>query len=147
MRCSSARQLGLDLADPREAGRHVLAQGGVGARRALIVQSHTNALAEHDLAGVGPDLSGEHPQQGRLARAVAAGERHPLAAVELEREIGEQSAIANALGEAGGRDDGHGGPGVLDRGRLLGGVLADLEGGAAAAGGDHVRVVDRKPAP
>src|SRR5687767_14450315 len=34
---------------------------------------------------------------------------------------------------------------VLDGGGRLGRVLADLERGAAAAGGDDVRVVDRKP--
>src|ERR671923_2589802 len=37
------------------------------------------------------------------------------------------------------------GDGGLDAGRLLGGVLADLERGTAAAGRDDVRVVDREP--
>ena len=81
-RDSSASISPIQRGRPRTYSRRV----APAARRALIVQSDPHALAEHDLAGVGPDLAGEHPQQGRLAAAVAAGERHALAAVELERE-------------------------------------------------------------
>ena len=48
-----------------------------------------------EAAGVRRQLAGEHPQQGRLAGAVAAGERHPLARLELEGDVGEQQLAAD----------------------------------------------------
>ena len=65
------------------------------ARRALVVQGDPGALAEGEAARVGRQLAGEHPQQGRLAGAVAAGERHPLARLELEGDVVEERLAAD----------------------------------------------------
>ena len=52
-------------------------------------------------------LPREHPQQRRLARAVAAGQRQPLPALEPERDAAQQRLARHVLGEVGGDDDGH----------------------------------------
>ena len=52
--------------------------------------------ARHDrpLALVGVDQPGEALEQGRLARAVAADQRQPVALPDVEVEIAEQPAFA-----------------------------------------------------
>ena len=91
------------------AGEHVVAQGQLAlARRALVVQRDPRALREHELAAVDRGLAGEHPQQRRLARAVAPGQRHPVAALELERDAAQQRLARHVLGEVGCDHDGHG---------------------------------------
>ena len=85
-----------------------------GARRPLVVQRDADALVERDQPAVEPASPAIDPQQGGLAAAVAAEQRHPLAAVELEREVGEQRPRADVLDEAGGRDDRQGGAWGLD---------------------------------
>ena len=72
-------------------------------------------------------LAGEHPQQGRLAAAVAARERHPVAALELERDVartasGRRSCFVRPEAVT----TGNGWSGSDGRG-LLGRVLAHLE--------------------
>ena len=90
---------------PRE---HVVAQRQLAlARRALVVQRDARALGEHQLAAVDRRLAREHPQQRRLARAVAAGQRHALPALEPERDAAQERLPHHVLGEVGGDDDGH----------------------------------------
>ena len=93
-----ARQLGLDrelLGAPRE---HVIGQREIAlARRALIVQGHARALGQAQLAAVDRRLAREHPQQRRLAGTVAPGQRHALAALELEADAAQQRAPGDVL--------------------------------------------------
>jgi monothiol glutaredoxin len=74
-----------------------------------------------DLVG-GADIVEEMFESGELAE---------LLDVEQPPEASSAAAASDRVG--------------LDAGRLLGGVLANLERGAAAAGRDDVRVVDREP--
>ena len=56
-------------------GEHVVAQRHLAfARRALVVQRDLRALGEHELATVDRRLARDHPQQRRLAGAVASGQ-------------------------------------------------------------------------
>jgi hypothetical protein len=61
------------------------------------VQRDPRALLEDHLAAVDRRLAREHPQQRRLARAVAPGERHPVAPLELERDAAEQGHARHVL--------------------------------------------------
>jgi hypothetical protein len=92
-----ALQLGFDLEDPVEAGGDVLAQSRVVAGRALVVKGDPSATLEGDRARVEAGFAGDDSQQRRLAAAVAARERHPVAALELERDVAEESAGADVL--------------------------------------------------
>ena len=67
------------------------------ARRTLIVQRDPHALGDAQLAPVDRGLAREHPQQRRLARAVAPGDRHPFAALELERHPAQQRLPGHVL--------------------------------------------------
>ena len=64
-------------------------------------------LAKTQLAAVDRRLAGQHPQQGRLARAVAPGDGHALAALELERDAAQQGLAGHVLGEVGSDEDRH----------------------------------------
>ena len=64
-------------------------------------------LANDELAAVDRGLPRQHPQQRRLARAVAPGQRHPLPALEPEGDAAEERLPHHVLGEVGGDDDGH----------------------------------------
>ncbi len=101
-----ALQLGLRLEHLRPAGEDVLAERDrCFARWALVVQGDARPFLQDEAACVGGQLSRQHPQQGRLAGAVAAGERHPLARLELEGDAGEQQLAAHVDVEGGcGRD-------------------------------------------
>ena len=77
------------------------------ARRALVVQRDARALLEGELAAVDRRLAREHPQQRRLARAVAPGDGQPVAALELERDAAEQRLAGDVLAEVGGDEHGH----------------------------------------
>ena len=101
-------ELGLDLRRSSEPRGDVLAQGPALARRALVVEGDARAALERDRARVEAGLADDRPQQGRLAAAVAPGERHPVAALELERDVAEQRPRADVLGQAGGCDRGQG---------------------------------------
>ncbi len=82
------------------AGQEILAQRERAlARRALVVQRDTGVLCERELATVDLCLAGEHPQQRRLAGAVAPGNRQPLAPLELERDAAQQRRSGDVLGE------------------------------------------------
>ena len=81
-------QLLLDRDQLARAGQHVVAERYRSRSRGgpLVVERDLRALGEHELADVDRRLAREHPEQGRLAGAVAAGQRHPVAALELERD-------------------------------------------------------------
>ena len=84
----------------RRAGQDVLAQRQPAvARRTLVVQRDLGALGQHELADVDRRLAGQHPQQRRLAGAVAARQRHPVAALELERDPAQQRLAGDVLAE------------------------------------------------
>ena len=103
-----ARQLLLQRQQLLAAREHVVAQGQVAvARRALVVQRDPHVLGEDELAAVDPALAREHPQQRRLARAVAPGQGQPVPALELERDAPEQGLARHVLGEIGCEDDSH----------------------------------------
>ena len=75
------RELRLDRELLDAARQHVLAQRPSAiARRALVVEHDPRALREAQLAAVDRLLAREHPQQRRLAGAVAPGDRHARAA-------------------------------------------------------------------
>ncbi len=91
-------QLRLDRELLRAPRQQVLAQRHPAlARRALVVQRDAHALGDAQLAAVDRGLAGEHPQQRRLARAVAPGDRHPFAALELERHAAQQRLPGDVL--------------------------------------------------
>ena len=100
------------LLDPDEvggAGERVLAQRQAAvARRALVVQRDPRALLQRDLPALDRRLADDRPQQRRLAGAVLAGERQPLAAVDRERDPVEEGIPGELLAEVGGDQDGHG---------------------------------------
>ena len=96
-------ELGQALLDRQQllgAAEHVVAQRQLAlARRALVVQGDPRALGEHELAAVDRGLPREHPQQRRLARAVAPGQRQALPALEPERHAAQQRLPHHVLGE------------------------------------------------
>ncbi len=101
-------QFGFQGDQLRCAGKHVVAQRHLLiARRTLVVQGDLRALGEYELTAVDRRLAGDHPQQRRLARAVAARERHTVAALELEGDATQQRLTRNVLAEIGGDDHGH----------------------------------------
>ena len=85
--------------------------------------SATGALPERQVALVDRRLAREHPQQRGLARAVAPGQRHPVAALELERHAAQQGAAGDVLPELGGDHDGHAPMLTADCRRVLGLLL------------------------
>ena len=100
------RQLGLGLQHVGAAGEDVVAELGARfARRALIVEGDAGAALHGQRPRLRGQLTGEHPEQGRLAGAVAAGQRHPVARLELERDVPEEELAADVDVERGcGRD-------------------------------------------
>ncbi len=101
-------KLRLDGHQLRRAREHVVAQRHAAlARRTLVVQRDLGALGQHQLAEIDRGLAGEHPQQRRLAGAVAARQRHPVAALELERDAPQQRLARDVLAQVGCDDDGH----------------------------------------
>ena len=110
-RLLEAGQLGLGLLHVGAAGEDVIAEGDLGVTRgSLVVQPHPGPLLQGDAARVGRPLPGEHPQQGRLAGAVAPRERHPLARLELEGDVGEEQLAARVEVDCRRCGDGHGWP-------------------------------------
>src|ERR1700722_9009866 len=93
-------ELALDIQLLRAAREHVVAQRDAAlAWGALVVQRDAHALAEAELAAVDRLLAREHPQQRRLARAVAPRDRHALAALELEGDAAQQRFAGDVLVE------------------------------------------------
>ena len=77
------------------------------ARRALVVQRDPRALRERDLAALQLGLARERAQERRLAGAVRAGEREPVAALDLERDAVEERVAGELLAQVRGDQDGH----------------------------------------
>ena len=104
-----ALELGLGGDHVGAAGEDVVAERVAGvARRALVVQGDPGAAVDRQRAGVGRELAGEDPQQRRLAGAVAAGEGHPFARLELEGDVLEQQLAADVDVQGGCGRDRHG---------------------------------------
>ncbi len=82
------------------AGEDVLAQRQpLLERRALVVQRDARPLGEHELAALHRQLAREHAEQRRLAGPVGAGEREPVAALDLERDAVEERVSRELLAE------------------------------------------------
>jgi hypothetical protein len=101
-----ALQLRLGLDHLGAAGEDVLAEGRARLpRRPLVMQGDPRAALHAQRSRIGAELAGENPQQGRLAGAVSARERHPFARLELEGDVGEQQLAADVDVKGGcGRD-------------------------------------------
>ena len=93
-------ELLLDRHQLTGAGQHVVAEADVAlARGALVVERDLGVLGQNELADVDRRLARQHPEQRRLAGAVAPGQRHPVAALELERDAAEQRLAGNVLAQ------------------------------------------------
>ena len=101
-------QLALGGDEVVRAGEDVLAQAQRPfERRPLVVQRDARALLERELAAVLLGLAGEDPEQRRLAGAVRAGERDPVAALDFERDAVEEQVSCELLAQVGCDHDGH----------------------------------------
>ena len=101
-------QLCLDLQLILAPGEHIVAQRQRPlAWRALVVQRDPHSLRHAQLAPVDLRLPREHPQQRRLARAVAPRDRHPFAALQLERHTAQQRLPGHVLVQVGCDQYGH----------------------------------------
>ncbi len=67
---------------------------------------HGVGRVEPDLAGVGLQLAGQHPQQGRLAGAVGPDQPDHVTGGDDQVEAGEQRPICVAGGEVTGEQGG-----------------------------------------
>ena len=115
-RVLQALQLRLELDRLARARENVFPEAELAfAGRALVVQRDARALGEHELAAVDRGLPGQHPQQGRLAGAVAPGDGHALAALELERDAAQQWLSGHVLAEIRSDEDRHNPHGRLRR--------------------------------
>ena len=95
-------QLRLDGQLLGAARQQVLLQGDVPlAGRALVVQGDPGALRHGQLATVDRGLPRQHPQQGRLAGAVAPGDGQAFAALQLEGDPPQQRRAGDVLVQVG----------------------------------------------
>ena len=107
-------QAGQDLFDPPDLVRGVVGQGlgRLGQDGRLAEADPLLDVADAVLAGLGDGpvvgllLPGDHPEEGRLAVAVAADDADPLLAVDLEADGVEEALFSVALREI--VDDDHG---------------------------------------
>ena len=107
-RLLEAAQLALRLDQVGCARERVLAQREAAERgRALVVERDAGALLPGELAACELRLAHQGTQQRRLAGAVRAGEREPVAALELERDPVEERLAGELLAEAGCDQDRH----------------------------------------
>ena len=77
------------------------------ARRALVVQRDARVLRERELAALERGLARDRPEQRRLAGAVRACEREPVAAAQPERDPVEERVARELLAQPGCDQDGH----------------------------------------
>ena len=100
------------LLDPHQVGcarERVLPQRQAAvARRALVVERDARPLLERDLAALDRRLADDRAEQRRLAGAVLAREREPLAAVDGEGDPVEERVAGELLAEVGCDQDRHG---------------------------------------
>ena len=101
-------QLGLELLRLRGSGADVRAQRlGPGERRALVVEGDASPRRHRDLALVRRELTGQDAQKRRLAGAVSADKRDPVAGAQDGRDVGQD--LVRAVRESHGGDvHGHG---------------------------------------
>ena len=78
--------------------------------RALVVQRDLRVLRQHQLPEVDRRFPREHSQKRRLPRAVAPGQRHPVATFELEGDSAQQGLARDVLPEIGCDHYGHRAP-------------------------------------
>ena len=76
--------------------------GGVQRVARLVDVGELDGVAEHELAAVGGLLAGDHPEERRLAGAVGADHADDAGARQVEGEILDQQALAEALRQIGG---------------------------------------------
>ena len=65
------------------------------------MQRDARALLPDELAGRERDLAHDRAQERRLARAVRAGKRQPVASLDLERDAVEQRLAGEFLAQIG----------------------------------------------
>ena len=77
------------------AGKHIVEQGRAAFHPRLLLEQH-DMRARHDGAAalVAVDAAGDQLEQRRLARAVAADQRQPVALADIEVQAAEQPAMA-----------------------------------------------------
>jgi hypothetical protein len=101
-------ELLLDRDELACAAQDVVAQADVPfAWGTLVVERDLRALGEYQLADVDRRLARQHPEQRRLAGAVASGQRHPVAALELERDTAQERLAGDVLADVGCDHDCH----------------------------------------
>ena len=101
-------QLALRLDEVGRARERVLAQRvAAEPRRPLVVQRDARALLPGELAAGELGLADQRAQQRRLAGAVRAREREPVAALDLERDAVEERVAGELLPERGCDQNGH----------------------------------------
>ena len=96
---------------------HVEDRPGRGQRHVLDEPRDAQSGLTPHRPRVGRQLAADDLQQRRLAGAVAADDRHPLAGVDLQRHIVEQRQMAEGEGDVIERDDGQG-PGGSRKSKL-----------------------------
>jgi hypothetical protein len=90
------------------AREHVFAQRQpLVERRPLIMERNPRPLGEDQLAALVVGLAVEDPEQRRLAGAVWAGKRNPVATLDLERDAVEELPAGKLLAELGCDDECH----------------------------------------
>ena len=101
-------QLALGVDEVGRAREGVLAEREAAEpRRPLVVQRHPGALLPGELAAGELGLADQRAQQRRLAGAVRAGEREPVAPLDLERDAVEERLAGELLPERGCDQDCH----------------------------------------
>ena len=101
-------QLVLDRDQVAAPGERVLPQRQpLAARRALVVQRDACVLRERELTALERRLADERPQERRLARAVRACEREPVAPAQPERDPVEERVAGELLAQPGRDQHGH----------------------------------------
>ena len=112
-----AAHVGIDQVGDPEAVEHRLglppaadrgADGAVGQHRHLVERDHAGAPTPAHDARLGLDRPGQDPEQRRLARAVDADDRQPVAARHGHRQVGEQRLTGPAHRHALGVHEDHG---------------------------------------
>ena len=101
-------QLLLERGEIGRAGEHVVAEPELARRRRpLVVERDARPLLPRELAALERDASREGPQERCLAGAVRAGERQPVAALDLERDAVEERGARELLAQPGSDHDCH----------------------------------------
>ena len=101
-------QLGHAVQEVVEAarGQHPVAGADRQVAGARVLRQVADVAADLDAAAVRQRLAGQHPQQGCLARAVAADEPDAVAGCDLEGGVGDQNPGAGMQFQRGDGDHG-----------------------------------------